>query len=849
MFAKLTALVGGGYSFPYVVEDAYDSAWGQWTHHRGKAKDDNAPVSIFRISATDPNDRRLVCARNGVKRLKMLRHPNILAYKDSTETTEKGATVILLVTEPVKPLKEVLKELDLQGQHRDEYFAMGMLHMTNAVSFLNNDCKLIHGNLCMAAVLVTASLDWRLSGFDLLSEHALPPDHHLQHSAWMVGDQYKAAELARSEWSVIQQGPPWAVDAWGLGCLTQEVFSCTEMASVEDLRRTDVIPPALLQDYQRLLSSAPARRLNPSKVAQCRFLNNRLVEVVAFMENIAVKDTVEKESFFRRLPGILPSIPAPVAVRKLLPLLSSALEFGGAPPLAVSALLVIGAHLDAEEFNRRVVPCLSKLFASTDRALRRSLLESVEQYSQHLTTPIIEEQIYPQLQTGFTDTHAYIRELTLKSMLSLAPKMTNKTLVTSVLKHLSKLQVDEEPSIRANTTVLLGNLASYLGDATCRRVLLNAFSRALKDGFPPARIAGLRALAATKQYYSSEDVAMRLLPVACPLAMDAIPEVRQGALLVLDTFVKVLKDEEEVRRSKEVAAAEAAGPAGAGAAGGGGSSSYFVGQAPSVLGATSSMLTWAVSGLMNTVGGAAPAAGAPSAAAAGSPKVASPPGRVAGLGSTGGTAAVAASSRPAAVTAPVPPAAAAGASKTSGDGWEDDDDEAFEVDEAELAARARFSAKPAATTSRPAPAPTTAPAARVPSTSTTTAAPALSASRTASGALGSSSRFAADEPAEALNAAGGGWGDDADDPEMWEDMDKGPKPKPAAAAAPAAARASASGAAAARRAAGAAARAGGDGAAAKPKLGAMKLGATKLGATSTGGSKSNLLGSDDPDNW
>lgn len=79
--------------------------------------------------------------------------------------------------------------------------------------------------------------------------------------------------------------------------------------------------------------------------------------------------------------------------------------------------------------------------ACPDRGLRRSLLESIDQYAQHLTTAVIEDMIYPQLQTGFTDTHAYIRELTLKSMLALAPKLTNKTLVTSVLKHLSKLQV------------------------------------------------------------------------------------------------------------------------------------------------------------------------------------------------------------------------------------------------------------------------------------------------------------------------------------------------------------------------------------------------------------------------
>ena len=54
------------------------------------------------------------------------------------------------------------------------------------------------------------------------------------------------------------------------------------------------------------------------------------------------------------------------------------------------------------------------------------------------------------------------------------------------------LQVDEEPPIRANTTILLGNLAPHLSEAACKRVLLNAFTRALKDSFPPARVAGLK---------------------------------------------------------------------------------------------------------------------------------------------------------------------------------------------------------------------------------------------------------------------------------------------------------------------------------------------------------------------
>lgn len=70
---------------------------------------------------------------------------------------------------------------------------------------------------------------------------------------------------------------------------------------------------------------------------------------------------------------------------QLLPMLASALEFGGAPSLALGALLQIGKSLDAESFAAQVVPVLSKLFASTDRTIRRSLLESIDTYGTHFT--------------------------------------------------------------------------------------------------------------------------------------------------------------------------------------------------------------------------------------------------------------------------------------------------------------------------------------------------------------------------------------------------------------------------------------------------------------------------------
>ena len=91
-----------------------------------------------------------------------------------------------------------------------------------------------------------------------------------------------------------------------------------------------------------MLSSQPARRLNPSKLAESSVLKNKLVDTIAFLENLAVKDSAEKDLYFKRLPGAIPGLPLPVLRRKLLPMLAQALTFGGAPAVALGSILQVG---------------------------------------------------------------------------------------------------------------------------------------------------------------------------------------------------------------------------------------------------------------------------------------------------------------------------------------------------------------------------------------------------------------------------------------------------------------------------------------------------------------------------
>lgn len=71
----------------------------------------------------------------------------------------------------------------------------------------------------------------------------------------------------------------------------------------------------------------------------------------------------------------------------------------------------------------------------------------------------------------------------------------------------------------------LGKIASHLHPQIRQKVLVSAFVRATRDAFPPARQAGVLALAATQQYFLLAEVANRVLPALCPLTADPEKQV------------------------------------------------------------------------------------------------------------------------------------------------------------------------------------------------------------------------------------------------------------------------------------------------------------------------------------
>lgn len=162
------------------------------------------------------------------------------------------------------------------------------------------------------------------------------------------------------------------------------------------------IPKQLQVVFRELTSGNAEGRPNPADViARCRsnggFFKNELVDALLFLEEIQMKERGEKGRFFSQLAGQLESFPEGVGRYKILPQLLAAFEFGDAGSAVLPPLLQLGCLLPDSEYQRRVVPCVVKLFASSDRATRLRLLQQLDRFVDHLQSATVNEAIFPQV--------------------------------------------------------------------------------------------------------------------------------------------------------------------------------------------------------------------------------------------------------------------------------------------------------------------------------------------------------------------------------------------------------------------------------------------------------------------
>lgn len=357
--------------------------------------------------------------------------------------------------------------------------------------------------------------------------------------------RYAPPEIARGGWDVIKKNPTPAVDAFGLGCLIFEAFNGDFMGT-DQAGQTKNIPPTMHASYKRLVNANPKARLSAGHFVEQgmrtgSFFDSPLIKLTEGIDNLGVKSEAERDAFLDDLEQVTDDFPEDFFKLKVLPELLKSVEFGGGGPKAFGVVMKISAKLSNEDFDARIQPIVVRLFANPDRAIRVCLLDNLPMMIDRLPQKVVNDKIFPQLVTGFTDMAPIVREQTLKSVLVIITKLSDRTINGELLRHLAKTANDEQPGIRTNTTICLGKIAKSLGVGSRSKVLIAAFTRSLRDPFVHGRNAALMSLGATSEYFSDEDTAARIMPAICPLLVDKEKLVRDQATKTLDIFMQKIR--------------------------------------------------------------------------------------------------------------------------------------------------------------------------------------------------------------------------------------------------------------------------------------------------------------------
>ncbi|KAK3377895.1 armadillo-type protein [Podospora didyma] len=536
--SAVASAIAKGPPFPYTFGDKVEGLDPSiWTLYNGTKRDDGSNCSIFSFDIT-ANRSAFPLARNALKKLRTMRHPGVVKVLDAVESD----TYIYIATERLVPLRWHVKRKSLSP----ETIKWGLYSIARTIKFINDDATSIHGSLKVASVFTSESGEWKLGGFEVLSN--VKDDEAVVYTyGSLVPDsgRYTPPELARSGWDAIKRSPHSAVDSYDFGLLIFEVFNGS-FSGPDQAGQTKNIPPSMQSSYKRLTNPNPKSRLSVGHFLEQgqrggSFFDNPLIKLTDGVENLGVKSESEREEFLDDLGQLSDDFPEDFFKMKVLPELLKSVEFGGGGPKAFAVIMKISTKLSNDDFEAKVTPVIVRLFGNPDRAIRVCLLDNLPLMIDRLSQKVVNDKIFPQIVSGFTDVAPVVREQTLKSVLTLITKLSDRIINGELLRYLAKTANDEQPGIRTNTTICLGKIAKNLGASSRAKVLLAAFGRSLRDPFVHARNASLMALAVTGDYFSDEDCAARVLPAICPLLIDKEKLIRDQAIKTIEIYMQKVK--------------------------------------------------------------------------------------------------------------------------------------------------------------------------------------------------------------------------------------------------------------------------------------------------------------------
>ncbi|XP_076285138.1 protein-associating with the carboxyl-terminal domain of ezrin [Lasioglossum baleicum] len=394
-----------------------------WAHHTARVKQHGTQiVSLFvsepslHYSASFGNPSPL---EKAAKNLMLYRHPCILKYVSSWSKGSK----FYLTTEQVRPL---IQTIETQNTLQ---ICMGLYSILRAIVFLHEKASASHNNICGSVIYVTSEGCWKLGGLECLSKFKELTTAYLKK---IRSYRYEKA-VSPDEDTTISSTSFTAIDAYAFGILAEDIL---KLKNAEDV-------PSLLEFKQfckeNLQNSDPRLRSKLSSVLQHPFFTHDFMRIHAFLEELPLKSSQEKEIFFGNLIVQLRTFPENIVAEQLGRLLLSRmvlLDSTAQEKLLPFILKPKDGKDNVDDnlfvvstFKVYLVPKLLQMFCIRDVSIRLVLLSHFNSFVHTFQADELKSQVLPELLVGIKDTNDHLVSATLKALADVVPILGAATVV------------------------------------------------------------------------------------------------------------------------------------------------------------------------------------------------------------------------------------------------------------------------------------------------------------------------------------------------------------------------------------------------------------------------------------
>uniref|UniRef100_A0A034VDI5 SCY1-like protein 2 n=1 Tax=Bactrocera dorsalis TaxID=27457 RepID=A0A034VDI5_BACDO len=550
-----------------------------WKVYNGYKKSTKQEVSVFVFEkkmlerwSKDDRETMLETLRRGVQQLTKIRHPHVLTVQHPLEESRDS---LAFATEPVfaslanvvgDSVRSDKKLYDVEIRH-------GLLQLFDGLSFLHNDAKIVHRNICAETIVINKNRSWKLFGFDFCIANQPATDgkpfwpcREYSTSVHVLAQpslEYCAPEIALNTINSTES------DLFSLGVLIFTIYSGKPLkmfgSDYSSFRRyaadlnqrkyppMNSIPSDLSESLRALLHPSPHMRPQLHEMKQIVYFQDVGVKTLSYLDSLYQWDNLQKSKFYKGLPQIIPTLPHRVNLHSILPYLVK--EFVNSPmiPFVLPNVLLIAEMSSQKEYCEHILTHLKPIFKLTDPI--QILLIFMQKMDLLLKLTPAEEvklHVLPLLYRSLECDMPQIQELCLGVLPTFSNLIDYNAMKNAVIPRIKKLCLhSSNVSVKVNCLISIGKLLEDLDKWLVLDEIL-PFLQQIQSREPAIIMAIIGiykiAMTNTKLGITKDVMAHKCIPFLMPLCVEnglTIAQFNTIVTLIKEMFSRVEKEQRE----------------------------------------------------------------------------------------------------------------------------------------------------------------------------------------------------------------------------------------------------------------------------------------------------------------